>query len=74
MDSQHLPLASGPAFGVELAELQASEEQLDRDPRIAVRARVDDWNPKLLDYYFCLRASMVWCIIPKEYCIISPAW
>ena len=57
---------------IQLAPLQAAEEQLDRRGRVAVGTREDQLEPKGPEYGPCLFTRVVRGIVPKEHGVLLP--
>ena len=70
---RHLPLASGVAVGIELAELEAAEQRLDGGGGVAIRARIDDLEALPVYHVLSLRTHMIRRIVPEDDCVLLPA-
>ena len=67
-------LAGGQLLRVELAELQAAEEELDRRCGIAIRRRPDHLQLHLVQVLPDVAAGMVAGAIEQDDCVCPPAW
>ena len=59
---------------IDLVELQGTEQKLDRRSRVAVRPRMDNRDPQLLDDGPRVSCSMIRSIVLKNYRPLFPPW